>query len=268
MRNWILLYFIVPAVLFAVSGCGGNPSSSAGTPVTSASPAPSPTPSGSPTNATVLSNVEDSPKWLTCGACGNSGGTGSVANFSFTIGMPAPSEDGQSTQFAISPSVAFTNAYFYRQQTAIPQQINSLAYAFDLYIPVGMEKAPQAIEFECQQVLDGWVYNFSWQADYPLSEWRIFDYGLKRWDATPLNFTHFTPGTWHHVVAEYHNDTTAHTVIHDALTIDGVRFPVNITHNAFFSGGGNQFTNAVQLDSNSTATPYDISVDQMTITYK
>jgi hypothetical protein len=70
-------------------------------------------------------------------------------------------------------------------------------------------------------------------------------------------------------VAEYHNDTTAHTVLHDALTVDGVRIPVNITHNAFFSGAvNNQFTNAVQLDSNSTAAPYSIYVDKMRITYR
>ena len=128
---------------------------------------------------------------------------------------------------------------------------------------------PQGIEFECQQILNGWVYNFSWQALYPSSQWRIFDYGLQRWDASGLAFTKFTPNTWHHILAEYHNDTTAHTVIHDALTVDGVRFPVNVTHNAFFSGAvNNQFTNAVQLDSNSTPAPYSIFVDNMRITYR
>src|SRR5579859_2169958 len=114
-------------------------------------------------------------------------------------------------------------------------QITALTYEFDIYIPAGMENLPQAIEFECQQVLNGWVYNFSWQALYPGNQWRIFDYGLKQWDATGIAFTRFTPGTWHHIVAEYHNDTVAHTVLHDALTVDGVRMPVNITHNAFFS---------------------------------
>jgi hypothetical protein len=57
-------------------------------------------------------------------------------------------------------------------------------------------------------------------------------------------------------------------VIHDALTVDGVRFPVNITHNAAFTGAGNQFTNAVQLDSNSSSTPFTIYVDKMRITYQ
>ena len=128
---------------------------------------------------------------------------------------------------------------------------------------------PQAIEFECQQILNGYVYNFSWQALYPGNTWRIFDYGLKQWQATGIPLTRFTPGTWHHIFVEYHNDTVAHTVIHDAITVDGVRTPVNITHNAFFSGAANnQFTNAFQLDSNSAATPYSVYVDQMKITYR
>jgi hypothetical protein len=50
--------------------------------------------------------------------------------------------------------------------------------------------------------------------------------------------------------------------------VDGVRMPVNITHNAFNAGGRDQFTNAVQLDSNSAAKSYHIFVDRMRITYR
>lgn len=216
----------------------------------------------------MIDHVEESP-WLTCGACGNNGGTGPVAAYSDTLGIATPSEDGSATQFSIAASIPYTNGYFYQSHTPVARQIGALTYQFDLYIPTGSENLPQAIEFECQQVLNGWVYNFSWQALYPSNQWRIFDYGLKQWDATGLTVTRFTPGTWHHIVAEYHNDTVAHTVLHDALTVDGVRMPVNITHNAFFSGAvNNQFTNAVQLDSNSTAAPYSVFIDQMKITYQ
>jgi hypothetical protein len=131
-----------------------------------------------------------------------------------------------------------------------------------------METAPQAIEFECQQMLGGWVYNFGWQALYGQNIWRIFDYGLKQWNATTITFTPFTPGTWHHILAEYHNDITTHTVYHDALTVDGTRYPVNVTQNAFYGGGRDQLTNAVQLDSNSAAAPYSLYVDKMRITYR
>jgi hypothetical protein len=268
----------IVALSLLLASCGGSGSSTTSAssqPATNATPtptpgaAPSPSPTPTPTsNATVINKVEESP-WLTCGNCGNTGATGATAAYSDTLGIATPSEDGSSTQFSIAASVPFTNGYFYQKHTPVTTQIGALTYEFDIYIPAGSENLPQAIEFECQQVLNGWVYNFSWQALYPGSQWRIFDYGLKRWDATGIAFTPFTPGTWHHIAAEYHNDTVAHTVLHDALTVDGVRMPVNITHNAFFSGAtNNQFTNAVQLDSNSTAAAYSIFIDQMKITYQ
>jgi hypothetical protein len=264
------------ALSLLMSSCGGSASSSTSassvpspnaspTPGTGPSPSPTPTPTS---NATVINRVEESP-WLTCGNCGNTGATGATAAYSDTLGIATPSEDGSSTQFSIAATVPYTNGYFYQRHTPVATQINALTYEFDIYIPAGSENLPQGIEFECQQILNGWVYNFSWQALYTGNVWRIFDYGLKRWDASGLAFTRFTPGTWHHIVAEYHNDTVAHTVLHDALIVDGVRMPVNITHNAFFSGAvNNQFTNAVQLDSNSTPAPYSVFIDQMKITYQ
>jgi hypothetical protein len=262
------------SLLLASCGGGGSASTSASSvssPNASPTPTPGPAPSPTPTptgTATVINRVEESP-WLTCGNCGNTGATGATAAYTDTLGIATPSEDGSSTQFSIAASVPYTNGYFYQKHTPVAAQMGALTYEFDIYIPAGSETLPQGIEFECQQILDGWVYNFSWQALYPGDQWRIFDYGLKRWDATGLAFTPFTPGTWHHIVAEYHNDIVAHTVLHDALTVDGVRMPVNITHNAFFSGAvNNQFTNAVQLDSNSTAAAYSVFIDQMKITYQ
>jgi hypothetical protein len=280
MRIWQTAQacMLMLALSLMLTSCGGSGSSStSASSASSSNPSPTPTPgtvpSPSPTptptsNATVLNRVEESP-WLTCGNCGNTGATGATAAYSDTLGIATPSEDGSSTQFTIAATVPFTNGYFYQSHTPVTKQINALTYEFDLYIPAGSETLPQAIEFECQQILNGWVYNFSWQALYPGNQWRIFDYGLKRWDATGIALTRFTPGTWHHIMAEYHNDTVAHTVLHDALTVDGVRMPVNITHNAFFSGAvNNQFTNAVQLDSNSTAAAYGVFIDQMKITYQ
>jgi hypothetical protein len=228
-----------------------------------ASPTPVP-----PAGTTVLDNVQDTRNWLTCGNCGNDNATGPAATGTFTPGLASPSEDGASTQFSIAATTPYTNVYFYQEHTPVSTQMNALTYEFDIYIPPGMENAPQGIEFECQQIVGGWVYNFGWQANYQQKIWRIFDYGAKQWNPTPVAFNGFTPGTWHHIVAEYHNDLTMHMVYHDALTVDGVRTPVNITHHAFNAGGRDQFTNAVQLDSNQTATPYSVYVDKMTITYR
>jgi hypothetical protein len=251
-----------------VSGPNPNPTPTPApgpTPTPNPNPAPSPTPTPTPPPGSVVLQDIQKNDWLTCGACGNTGGGGALANFSFALGITSPSEDSIATEFSISSNTAFANAYFFQQHGPVTSQINSLTYEFDLFIPNGLENAPQAIEFECQQTLNGWVYNFAFQADYSSNQWRIFDYGAKQWDNSGLPLVRFSPGTWHHLIAEYHNDTTGHVVIHDALTIDGVRHVFNIRHNAFNSGGGNQFSNAVQLDTNSQTTPYKIFVDKMNI---
>jgi hypothetical protein len=252
-----------------VSAQGSQPSS-APTPTPAPTPSPSPSPSPTPTTGgpTVIDNIEDSNKWLTCGACGNTGGTGGVAGYSVTPNLPTPSEDGSATQFSIAATQPFTNAYWYLPHTVVSNQFTALTYEFDLLIPSGSENAPQAIEFECQQILSGWIYNFAFQADYGRNLWRVFNYGAKAWESASIPLQRFSPGTWHHLMAEYHNDTTTHTVFHDALTVDGIRYTVNMTHSAFFSGANDQFTNAFQLDSNGQVTPYSTYVDKMKITYK
>jgi hypothetical protein len=258
---------IVCATL-SLSSCGGTVAANQTT-TKPGTPAASPTPTPAPqAGTTVLDNVQNTANWLTCGNCGNNGAAGATASSSFKPGIASPSEDGVATQFSIAATVPYTNAYFYQEHTPVSSQINALTYEFDLYIPPGIENDLQGFEFECQQIVNGWVYNFGWQAYYGDKVWRIFDYGLKQWDSANIPFTPFTPGTWHHIVAEYHNDLTTHTVFHDALTVDGTRYAVNITHNAFNAGGRDQFTNAVQLDSNSTATPYSVYVDKMTISYQ
>lgn len=269
MSRWFLavgLLATVSLTTFGLVSCGGGASA---TSTQASAPSPSPTPSGGTPQGgtTVINNVQEG-NWLTCGACGNAGGTGSIANYSFTTGISSPSEDGESTKFSIAATVAFTNAYFYQKHNPVSAQLNSLTYQFDIYIPQGMENAPQAIEFQCQQKFDGWIYNFAWQADYGSNQWRIYDYGARQWQDSGLALQEFTPGTWHHILGEYHNDTVGHGVFHDALTIDGVRNPINIRHDAFFSGENDQFTNSVQLDSNRVPDAYSVYVDQMTITYQ
>jgi len=271
LRSWRVVSSCVGIFLLvlALASCGSPSAVQSAQPISSAQPATALPSNPIPAGATAIDNIEDIDKWLTCGACGNGAGTGAIANYSAAVGMASPSEDGSATRFSIAASVPYTNGYFYRVQNPIHTQINFLQYEFDLYIPSGSENAPQALEFECQQALNGWIYNFSWQADYASNTWRIFNYGAKVWEPANLPLQRFTPGTWHHIVAEYHNDAASHSVFHDVLTVDGVRMPVNIRHDAFLSGDANdQFTNAFQLDSNSVPLPYSVFLDRMKVTYK
>ena len=218
---------------------------------------------------TNFSDLQESSNWLTCGNCGNSGGTGTQASYTMTRGITSPTVDGTSTsaEFWVGGSTAYVNAYWYLKNTAPSAPVSKLVYDFWLYVPAQYVNAPQAIEFECQQTVNEYTYNFAWQADYPTHTWRTFDYVNRVWVATNLAFPGFTGDTWHHIVAEYHANGT--TTVHDALTVDGVRMPVGVVHNAKpVTQTWNSFTNAFQLDLNKYATNYKVYVDKMQVTYQ
>lgn len=235
------------------------------TPAPNPTPTPTPGPTPAPTNTTVFNEVQQWTGWLTCGACGNTGGGGALATYSMVRGIGSPSLSGSSAEFNLGGNYRYANAYWYYRHTAPSQGMQLLRYEFDLYVPAGSENAPQAIEFECQQRLNGFIYNFAWQADYAGNQWRVFNYTAKQWENAGIPLQRFSPGTWHHIVAEYHNNPTTHTTYHDALTIDGVRHPLSITHAATPTSAGNEFTNAFQLDLNGTPTPYQVFVDNMKV---
>jgi hypothetical protein len=270
----VVLHLLVILATLTFVGCGGGTSltknAKAAAPVPG-QPAPNATPgsttSATPTGGTTLDHLEEG-NWLTCGACGNDHATGAVAGSAFQTGVGSPSTDGSSTQFTVTPTAPYSNAYWWEEHTPISGQINSLRYEFDLYVPASAAGAPQAIEFECQQQLSGWVYNFAWQANYVEHSWKIFNYGAAAWDASGVPFSAFAPGTWHHIIAEFHDDTTNHVVIHDALTVDGTRYALGIHHNAFSAPSfADKFTNAFQLDTNSASQAYSVYVDAMRVTY-
>ncbi len=224
--------------------------------------------STSTTNLTTISRIEESSDWQTCGNCGNSGATGETATYSMTRGISSPSTDGSSSLFSIGGPYPYKNGYWYIGHSGSPTTaLQYLRYEFDLYVPSKYVNAPQAIEFECQQKVNGYIYNFAWQANYASNQWRIFDYVLKRWDLAGIPLTRFSGDKWHHIIAEYHTDGTS--VVHDALTIDGVRHVVGIKHPGKYVGGTSHYlTNAFQLDLNGSATPYKVNVDGMTVSYK
>src|SRR5262249_14708789 len=219
---------------------------------------------GPPGSVNSISDLQNLSPWEPCGACGNDGAGGIQASYSMNQSISNPSLDGNAAQFSISGQ-PYTNAYWFHDNPTIPDTFNYLSYEFDLYIENGSENAPQAIEFEVQQVLNGRLYNYSWQADYQDGLWRTFDYASKAWIASSVPLKRFSPGVWHHILTEYH--TEGSQTVADAITIDGVRTAVRIVHNSV-SSAGNEFSNAFQLDLNQNGTAYSVYIDRMKMTWQ
>ncbi len=214
----------------------------------------------------MYASLQSQSGWRTCGGCGNQGGTGTGPDYNLTQGISNPSLSGDSTDFYVNGGPAYTGGYYFIEQPIIPNPVTYLQYDFDLFVPGQYVDAPQALEFECQQTVNGFTYNFAWQADYASNTWRVFNYTTKVWEPTAINLNRFSPDRWHHITALYHAAGTQ--VVHDALIVDGQRHDANITHEATQTGTGNEFTAAFQVDLNASSTPYHVFVDNMKVTFK
>jgi hypothetical protein len=213
-------------------------------------------------------DLENLSPWHTCGNCANTGATGGVAYTTFTTSGGFPNEDGSSGRFTIGEGGAhgaYDDAYWWYQHPALTFQAAAVDYELDVYVPAG--SAPQAIEFEVQQVRKGYVYNFGWQANYVSHQWRIFDYAKKQWQDSGIPFGGFPTDRWHHIVARYRSDGTTHAIHHDTLAVDGDTRAVvsNGLHVAPYKGGGDQLTNALQLDLNGSGAPFHVYFDRVQV---
>ncbi len=207
----------------------------------------------------------------------------------------APNEDGHSIEFPTqNPATAYNTGYWWVTHTAPSTVSHYFKYEYDLWMPAGLGNAPQGIEWECQQTVNGTVYNFAWQAQYVRSTsggqdnvYKVYRYppqgGAGGWEVVNLPLTRFPEGEWTHLVAEFHVDQSG-TVWHDALTVSnslgttrldpywpdpatGAYKSVSHVPPTYTDGRGNQFSNAFQLDVNNVPTPYHVFVDKMKLTY-
>lgn len=227
----------------------------------SSAPAPN---DGTPQDATVIAGIQNQQGWQTCGGCGNVGGVGQGPDYHLTQGIENPSLSGHAADFFVNGGPAYTGGYYFIEQPTLANPLTYLRYEFDLYIPGQYASAPQALEFEVQQTVNGDTYNFAWQADYASNGWTVFNYTTKSWEPTGIPLQRFAPDSWHHISATFH--TAGTQAIHDALVVDGQTFTANISHQATHTGTRVEFTNGFQVDLNSASSPYHVFVDNMKVT--
>ena len=226
---------------------------------------------------TTINLIDDDPgtnsqsatnQWISCSPdCGGP----NTPNPPLVTQVGSPSEDGSAALFQTDSGsqVSYSGDYWFVQHGGRSSQINTLQYSFDLYVPSQFTGGTiiQAIEFECQQTINGQLFNFAWQDDYNgQHQWTIFNYATKTWEPSGIPYTAFSGNTWHHIVVNFH--TAGSQIFHDSITIDGTTYTPtqNNVHNAV-SGSDNTFNNAFQLDLDQNGDGYFVYVDNMSINY-
>lgn len=156
------------------------------------------------------------------------------------------------------PAAPYDNLFFF-MPLPVPSYVPKTFVSSRTYHFTSSDQAAsQCLESDSQFTDAGWVYNFGTQWDFTETHGlRFFQYGNPgHWVVVPgvplPNFV-AAPVTF---ITESEIDTVAHTVTRIAITVDGVRYPVNMVFPAFFSGSTHRkYTAAVQLDTKGLNPP-------------
>ena len=186
-----------------------------------------------PTNATVFSNLDDSPNgWGSCTNCagGTLAGTFWMAQYQTT-----PSVDGDSTQFYLSGS-SWTDVLWWNKLGAHNSFTN---FQTDFWIMFGSDAVAnaQALEFDTFHFVKGREFMFGTQCDYAYNAWDVWNQQAGQWIKTSIPCGKFTANVWYHIIWQFHRGSTPKdkTMHYDALNIvqyakDGVTVVSNQTY--------------------------------------
>lgn len=215
----------------------------------------------------TYSNI-DQKLFTTCGSCGNTGGSGTLASYQQSI-VSSYTLDGRASEFYLdAPYGSYANAYWYLKNWDVPSKVPSnIRYSFSLYIPADSQSAMHAIEFASgMRWTDSYMYRFAWQANFGSGKWRVYDPYLSKWVDTGIALTGIKFGAWNMIVVEGAPNTTSKSTKNLAITVNGVRKTTTVTTRARKESSSRRYlVNAFQLDSNKTGLSYSVYVDKMTL---
>jgi hypothetical protein len=247
---------------------------------------PSPTAPTSPvasSGGTSLSNLQHSGGWSQYGQgppnfvdCSPSPCDG--ISFSMTQGVQSPSMSGQATIFNVGGSTPYSDALFNNhligplssQGMFDPdqKQVSSLYnFTYDVYFYGDNLGLAEALEFDINQFFDGMGFIYGHQCRIANgNEWDVFDNQKGAW--TPTGIPCFpNSNSWNHLTIKVQRTSDNH-LTYQSITLNGKTSNLNWT---FGHGSGSDWygvTINFQMDGNYKQDSYNVSLDNLTLSYQ
>jgi len=216
--------------------------------------------STAPSTSTIYGNIDQQSGWENCGACAGIGGAGSVVSYSMTQNQSSPSMDGKSTMYWIGSGKAYSNGLWWKQLGPNPAATN---FVYDLYFYYTDAGAPQSLEFDVNQALNGQKYTFGTQCSMRGSkQWDVWDSYNKKWMSTGIACPAPPTYKWNHLVWEFQRVNGKTKFI--AVTLNGVKHYINRSY-APHSTTIKELDVAFQMDGNYVQKSYKVWLDKVTL---
>jgi hypothetical protein len=212
---------------------------------------------------TTVNSIDQMTGWQSCSTCAGYGGNGPVTGHTMAQKQSSPSMDGSSAKFSISGSTPYANALWWKQLGGKDSAHN---FTYDFYYYVKSPTAPQALEFDVNQTVNGKWFVFGTECVLKgTPHWDVYDPYNRKWVATSIPCKVPRAYTWNHTVLEFHRTSTGKNQF-ISVTINGIKSYFNRTY-APKAGNSSTVNVAFQMDMNSSATDYSVWLDRVKLTY-
>lgn len=214
-----------------------------------------------PAGASTYSNVDQMSGWQSCDKCAGPGGDGPSTPYSMTQYQSSPSMDGQSTKFWLGGSTPYSQALWWKQLGANDSVKN---FVYDLYFYYTDSAAPQALEFDLNQSVNGKKYIFGTQCSPRGSgQWDIWDNINVKWVSTGIACPAPPTYTWNHLTLEFKR-TDDDKLMFVAITLNGKKSYLN-RYYAPRTVNARELNVAFQMDGNYQQKNYSVWLDKVTL---
>lgn len=178
-----------------------------------------------------------------------------------TEDQASPSLSGSSAKFTMGGSHPYSNELY---TLFLGGGSNPTQFTYDLDFYVDMPDRPQALEFDVNQSFNGqrWVYGTecNFKAD---GKWDVWD-GVQGWQATDVPCRPFSPNSWNHLTWQF--ERVGNQVHYISVTVNGHAYPLDLYKSNEPHWPMENITVAFQMDGDYAQQPYNVWLDNVTLT--
>jgi len=168
--------------------------------------------------------------------------------------------DGEAAHFWIGGKTPFADALWWKELGANAKVSH---FTYDVYFYYKTAGAPQALEFDTNQNVDGRRYIFGTQCDVAARQFDVWNTSGAYWMYTGVPCTGLPTYKWNHLTWEYERLNGQTFFI--SVTLNGKKSYINRYGGSRAAGGG-ELNVAFQMDENSKAVNYDVWLDKLSLT--
>lgn len=198
--------------------------------------------------------------------------------FSMEQGIKSPSMSGESAQFDVGGTAAYSDAFFNNHligdlsSQGMPDANHTLvptyhSFTYDVYFYGTNLALSQAVEFDMNQFFNN--IGYIWGHECRIAggnEWDIWDNINAHWIPTGVP-CYPNSNAWNHVTIQVQR-TSSNQLWYQSITLNGVTTTVNQYYNPAPTPGWYGITVNYQEDGNSQQSPYTVYLDELTFTYE